>query len=72
MWYLEDQIASYAACHQDARNKAMHFVGVPLITLAILVPLSGVQMEIYRPSANTPSSFQAAEPFFSRRQRPKP
>jgi uncharacterized membrane protein YGL010W len=46
MWSLEHQIASYAAYHQDARNKATHFVGVPLITLAILVPLSWIQVEI--------------------------
>ena len=32
----------YAAYHQDARNKATHFVGVPLIMLAILVPLSWI------------------------------
>jgi uncharacterized membrane protein YGL010W len=46
MLNLEDQIALYAAYHQDARNKATHFVGVPLITLAILVPLSWIHMEI--------------------------
>lgn len=33
-------MAFYAAYHQDARNKATHFVGVPLIMLAILIPLS--------------------------------
>src|SRR5947209_18012661 len=48
MWSLEDQIASYAAYHQDARNKATHFVGVPLITLAILVPLSWLSFEVAR------------------------
>jgi uncharacterized membrane protein YGL010W len=47
MGSLEDQIASYAAYHQDARNKATHFVGVPLITLAILVPLSWIHTEIF-------------------------
>ena len=46
MLNLEEQIASYAAYHQDARNKATHFVGVPLITLAILVPLSWIHVEI--------------------------
>ncbi|HKX39213.1 MAG TPA: Mpo1-like protein [Burkholderiales bacterium] len=39
---LEDGMGFYAAYHQDARNKATHFVGVPLIMLAILVPLSWV------------------------------
>ena len=27
---LEDQMAFYAAYHQDARNKATHFIGVPV------------------------------------------
>ncbi len=43
---LEDQMAFYAAYHQDARNKATHFVGVPLIMLAILVPLSWLRVEV--------------------------
>jgi uncharacterized membrane protein YGL010W len=37
---LAEEMAIYAAYHQDARNKATHFVGVPLIVLALLVPLS--------------------------------
>ncbi|MFL6570112.1 MAG: DUF962 domain-containing protein [Burkholderiales bacterium] len=37
---LAEEMAIYAAYHQDARNKATHFVGVPLIMLALLVPLS--------------------------------
>ena len=32
----------YAAYHRDRRNKATHFIGVPLIMLAILVPLSWI------------------------------
>jgi len=39
-------MASYAAYHRDPRNKATHFVGVPLIMLAILVPLSFTRMEV--------------------------
>lgn len=35
----------YAAYHRDPRNKATHFVGVPLIMLAILVPLSWLRLE---------------------------
>jgi uncharacterized membrane protein YGL010W len=42
---LETQMAFYAAYHQDARNKATHFVGVPLIMLAILVPLSWLRVD---------------------------
>ncbi len=39
-------MAFYAAYHQDARNKATHFVGVPLIMLAILIPLSWLGAEV--------------------------
>ena len=42
---LEDQMSFYAAYHQDARNKATRFVGVPLIVLSLLVPL-GLAMSI--------------------------
>jgi len=37
---LEEQMSIYAAYHQDGRNKATHFVGVPLIILALMIPLS--------------------------------
>jgi uncharacterized membrane protein YGL010W len=43
---LEEQMAFYAAYHHDPRNKVTHFAGVPLIMLAILVPLSFVQIEV--------------------------
>jgi uncharacterized membrane protein YGL010W len=42
---LEEQMAIYAAYHRDARNKATHFVGVPLIMLSLLVPLSWLRFE---------------------------
>jgi uncharacterized membrane protein YGL010W len=44
---LEEEMATYAAYHQDARNKATHFVGVPLIMLALLVPLSWPSFEFF-------------------------
>ena len=46
-------MAFYAAYHQDARNKATHFIGVPLIMLAILVPLSwpGIEVAGFRVTA---------------------
>lgn len=37
---LEDQLSSYAAYHRDPRNIATHFIGIPLIVLAITVLLS--------------------------------
>jgi uncharacterized membrane protein YGL010W len=43
---LEEQMSFYAAYHQDARNKATHFIGVPLIMLAILVPLSWLRIDL--------------------------
>jgi uncharacterized membrane protein YGL010W len=42
---LEAQMSFYAAYHQDARNKATHFIGVPVIMLAILIPLSWLRVD---------------------------
>ncbi|MGH6630308.1 MAG: DUF962 domain-containing protein [Burkholderiales bacterium] len=43
---LEDQMSFYAAYHQDARNKATHFVGVPLIVFSLLIPLGWLRVEV--------------------------
>jgi uncharacterized membrane protein YGL010W len=43
---LEDEMAVYAAYHRDPRNRATHFLGVPLIMLALLVPLSLHRFEL--------------------------
>jgi uncharacterized membrane protein YGL010W len=43
---LEEEMAVYSAYHRDPRNKATHFVGVPLIMLAILIPLSRVSFDM--------------------------
>ena len=37
---IEEQMATYAAYHQDARNKATHFIGVPVIVLSLFIPLA--------------------------------
>jgi len=37
---LTDHLAQYAAYHRDRRNIATHFVGVPMIVLAVTVLLS--------------------------------
>lgn len=37
---LEDHLSSYASYHRDPRNIATHFIGIPLIVLAITVLLS--------------------------------
>jgi len=43
---LEQQMAFYAAYHQDVRNKATHFVGVPVIVLSLFIPLAWPRIEI--------------------------
>ena len=43
---LEEQMAFYAAYHQDARNKATHLVGVPLIMLSLFIPLAWLRIEL--------------------------
>jgi uncharacterized membrane protein YGL010W len=43
---LEEQMSFYAAYHQDGRNKATHFVGVPMIIVSLLIPLSWVQLAL--------------------------
>jgi uncharacterized membrane protein YGL010W len=42
---LEEQMSIYAAYHQNARNKATHFVGVPAIVLSLMIPLSWLSFE---------------------------
>ena len=42
---LEEQMSVYAAYHQNARNKATHFVGVPAIVLSLVIPLSWPRIE---------------------------
>jgi uncharacterized membrane protein YGL010W len=37
---LDDQMAAYAAYHQDGRNKLTHFFGVPVVVFSIFIPLS--------------------------------
>jgi uncharacterized membrane protein YGL010W len=46
MQSLEDQVAFYAAYHQDGRNKATHFVGVPAIMLSLFIPLAWLRVEL--------------------------
>ena len=46
MQTLEDQMSFYAAYHQDARNKATHFVGVPMIIVSLFIPLAWLRFEV--------------------------
>jgi uncharacterized membrane protein YGL010W len=43
---LEEQMSFYAAYHQDARNKATHFIGVPVIVLSLFIPLAWLRVDI--------------------------
>ncbi|HEX6530015.1 MAG TPA: Mpo1-like protein [Burkholderiales bacterium] len=42
---IEEQMSIYAAYHQDARNKATHFIGVPAIILSLFIPLAWLRFE---------------------------
>jgi uncharacterized membrane protein YGL010W len=43
---LEDQMSVYAAYHQDARNKATHFFGVPMIIISLFIPLAWLKINL--------------------------
>jgi uncharacterized membrane protein YGL010W len=40
------QLASYAAVHRDWRNKATHFVGIPVIVFSLMLALSLWRFEV--------------------------
>jgi len=44
---LTEQLAQYAKYHRDPRNIATHFVGIPMIVLAIAVLLSRPSLEVF-------------------------
>jgi uncharacterized membrane protein YGL010W len=43
---IEEQMSFYAAYHQDARNKATHFIGVPAIMLSLFIPMAWLRVEV--------------------------
>jgi uncharacterized membrane protein YGL010W len=43
---LEDQMSLYAAYHQDPRNKATHFFGVPMIIVSLFIPLAWLKINL--------------------------
>ena len=47
---LSDHMASYGAHHRDPRNRATHYVGVPLIIFALLLALSVPRWEGLTPA----------------------
>jgi uncharacterized membrane protein YGL010W len=42
--FLARQLATYASYHRDWRNRATHFIGIPLIVFAIYIPLAMVEL----------------------------
>ena len=46
MQTLEQQMSFYAAYHQDPRNKASHFVGVPMIIFGLFIALGWARVEV--------------------------
>jgi uncharacterized membrane protein YGL010W len=38
--FFARQLAMYSSYHRDERNRATHFIGIPAIVFAILVPLA--------------------------------
>ena len=46
MQALEQQMSFYAAYHQDRRNKATHFVGVPMIIFGLFIALGWARVDI--------------------------
>jgi uncharacterized membrane protein YGL010W len=43
--FFRRQLASYASVHRDPRNKATHFVGIPMIIFSLLLVTSPWQIE---------------------------
>lgn len=46
MTTLDEQMALYAAYHRNGWNKFMHFLGVPLITFSILIPMAWLRWPV--------------------------
>jgi len=47
MQNIKQLMLSYASYHRDPRNKATHFVGVPLIVYALFVALSWLRIDFW-------------------------
>jgi len=68
---IEQQLSKYASYHRDSRNIATHFVGIPLIVLAIVVLLSrpGTLLQAWWLSPALPAAMAAAA-YYLRLDRP--
>ena len=43
---LQQQMSVYLQYHHDPRNKLTHFIGVPLITFSLFIPMGWVAIDI--------------------------
>jgi uncharacterized membrane protein YGL010W len=43
---LEEEMGFYAAYHQDRRNKATHFIGVPAIVFSLMILLGWLRVDV--------------------------
>ena len=44
--FFRRQLGMYASVHRDARNKATHFIGIPVIVFSVLLALTQWQFEV--------------------------
>ncbi len=44
--FFRRQLGLYAAVHRDARNKATHFIGIPVIVFSVLLAATQCQFDI--------------------------
>src|SRR5262245_29116629 len=45
--FFKRQLTAYAAYHRDERNRVTHIFGIPIIVLAIVLPLSLWQLSLF-------------------------
>jgi uncharacterized membrane protein YGL010W len=44
--FFQRQLATYASYHRNARNRATHFVGIPLIVFSLFIPLAWIDFDL--------------------------
>lgn len=43
---LKQKMASYGAYHKNAKNKMLHWLGIPTVTFAIFIPMGWVRLTL--------------------------
>lgn len=44
--FFQRQLATYASYHRDGRNRATHFIGIPLIVFSLFIPLAWLRFDL--------------------------